>query len=127
MGGDHERLTPGDCRNRAFQCGVTAFNRRGGEASLRWFRLAASQGSVRAMRALGLIHLGGEGGVPRDAEAALGWFYEAALRGDAQSMFMLARAFDQGEGVAPDPALASWWLERSAETGYRPARRALEP
>ena len=119
------RRSDRECAVRAFECAVDAWHEEGSEAGLRRFRQAAGQGSTPAMRALGLIYRDGAGGIGADKGQALGWFYEAALRGDGESMFALARAFGQGEGVAADPALARYWLERSADTGYRPAARAL--
>lgn len=117
---------PGErCRRPVFDCGVSIFDQWGAEAAIPWFRRAAAEGSVPAMRALGQIYLDGEGGAPRNSEEALAWFFQAAQRGDGASMYVLARAFEKGIGVEPDPQLARQWLELSARDGYRRARRAL--
>jgi TPR repeat protein len=113
------------CRHHEFQCGVDAYDQVGPRAGVAWFRQAARQGSMPAMRALGLIYLHGAPGVPANRAEALGWFYEAALREDRESMFALGRAFQDGVGVGRDPQLASYWIEQSATRGYAPARRAI--
>lgn len=114
------------CRgNRAFQCGVRAYDAYGPRQGLRWFQHGARRGSAPSMRAIGMILLRGDRDVPADPAAAMGWFYEAALRGDALSMYALSVGFAHGAGVPADPALSHFWLERAARAGNHEARQAL--
>ncbi|HTU10288.1 MAG TPA: hypothetical protein VMG08_05250 [Allosphingosinicella sp.] len=115
------------CRGREYQCGVAAFNYYGARQSLAWFQHGAREGSVPAMRSIGLILLRGEGDVDADATAAMGWFYEAALRGDGLAMRALADGFQHGVGVAPDARLASYWRERAATARVAQEPRFLRP
>ena len=113
------------CRADLFRCAVRAWDAQGTEAGLRRFRQAAAEGSVPAMRTLGLIYLRGERDAPMDVAQALGWFHEAAKRGDGASMYALGIAFEQGVGVEADPALARYWIGRAAAAGYGRAERAV--
>jgi len=114
-----------NCTLTAYDCGMRAFYDFGAPSGVYWFRRAAREGSVQAMRALGGIYMRGDGEIPRNAAEAMGWFYEASMRDDAEAMYALSQGFARGVGVERDPRLARYWLERAAAGGSADARRAL--
>lgn len=114
-----------DCNMSAYDCAMQAYHRFGPASGAYWFRHAARQGSVPAMRALGSLYVRGEPGVDRNTAEGMGWFYEAALRNDGAAMYALSQGFEQGVGVERDSRLARYWLQRAADNGSDEARRAL--
>ena len=122
--------------------------------AVRWYRLAAEQGtasrsraSVRQARAcprttprrcggsasplssyeaLGLIYANGAAqGVPKDDAEAVRWFRLAAEQGTARAQFNLGVMYDNGEGVPEDDAEAVRWYRLAAEQGYAAAQLNL--
>jgi TPR repeat protein len=67
-------------------------------AAVQWYAKAAQLGHPLGMRALGLAHLTGEGGMPRNASVAEDWLRRAAEHGDGYSWFELGRFFWHGKG-----------------------------
>jgi TPR repeat protein len=92
------------------------------EEAARLYALAAVQGDAEAQAALGNFYLTGRG-VAKDEKKALSYFSEAAEQGHVLAMQVLAKAYREGGfGLRPDPAQASRWEARLAET--RPPRAA---
>ena len=83
-------------------------------AALKWYRLAAGQGSADAMHSIGQCYLSGFGVKEDHAEAAR-WFRLAAENGSAEAKMRLAQCFEEGDGVRRDRAASSKWYRKAAE------------
>jgi len=105
-----------------YQYGYSGVEENGAEA-VKWFKLAAAQGYVRAMRELGWIYQNGWK-VPRNDTEAAKWYRLGAERGDAESQRELGRMYALGHGDEPshdskwNEAKAAEWYRRAAEQGY---------
>jgi hypothetical protein len=86
-----------------------------GEA-LKWYRLAADQGSVAAQNNLGEMYLNGHG-VRQDYAEALKWFRKAADQGLAVAQNNLGLMYAQGQGVPRDYVQAHMWFNLAASQG----------
>ena len=58
------------------------------KTAVKWYRLAAEQGYVRAQYNLGLMYANGQG-VPQDYKTAVKWFRLAAEQGNADAQYNL--------------------------------------
>ena len=88
--------------------------------AIRYFKIAANQGSVKAQNALGIIYSSGELVPTNEAEAAK-WFRMAAESGDANAEVTYASFLIEGSGVTKNPAEAVTWYLKSAMQGNRDA------
>ena len=91
-----------------------------GEA-IRWVRLAADQGFVKAQFNLGLSYDTGTG-VQQDPAEAARWFRRAADQGDATAQQNLGVMYANGEGVPRDFVAAHMWLGLAAAQATGAAR-----
>ncbi len=72
------------------------------EDAVRWFAIAADDGSLGAMFLLANAYRAGDG-APRDDARAVRWYTQAGERDHAPSLQALALAYHYGElGLAPD-------------------------
>ncbi|SDX01613.1 tetratricopeptide repeat protein [Thiocapsa roseopersicina] len=92
--------------------------------AVRWFRLAAEQGSAAAQCNLGLCHYHGEG-VEYNAAEAANWFRRSAAQHWGKAEFMLGECYRRGCGVGSNVAEAANWYRRAADQGYADAQEAL--
>ena len=74
--------------------------------------MAARQGHVHAMLALGSTHA-----KRKEHDQAKEWFTKGAETGLPKAMFALGWCFDKGEGGAPDYPAAVDWYRRAADAG----------
>ena len=81
--------------------------------ALKWFHLAAEQGSASAQLHLGIMHAEGHG-VPQDFIQGAKWYRMAADQGYPQAMYYLGLAYARGEGVAQENVSAHMWLNLAA-------------
>jgi TPR repeat protein len=93
-------------------------------AAIRWFRMAADQGSGEGLYELALAHLRGAG-VERDASRARELFAKAWDAGFAGGAYQLGLMDRRGLGQAPDLASSVRWLTRAAEKGHALAQARL--
>jgi TPR repeat protein len=93
------------------------------DEAIRWVRLAADQGFVKAQFNLGLSYDTGTGVPPDPAEAAR-WFRRAANQGDATAQRNLGVMYANGEGVPRDFVAAYMWLGLAAAQASGAARAA---
>ncbi len=119
--------THGDAKTQ-FAVARTLDEGRGGESgaaeAVKWYSLAAEQGSVEAMNALGVMYGAGRG-VPQDYEASRACFQKAAELGDAKAQNNLGIIFDNGQGVEQDFAEAAKWYAMAAKQGHAEAQFLL--
>jgi hypothetical protein len=92
--------------------------------AIRYFKIAANQGSVKAQNALGIIYSSGELVPINEAEAAK-WFRMAAESGDAGAEVTYASCLIEGSGVTKNPTEAVTWYLKSAMQGNRDALFSL--
>ena len=85
-----------------FDGGVAAYELSDFVSALREFRLAATQGDVRAQYMLGLMHAGGHG-MLADHTEAMRWFRRAANQGHARSQFKLGVMHQRGMSSSVNP------------------------
>ena len=97
--------------------------------AIRWYRLAAEQGHVRARHNLGFMYARGGEGVPRDYAEAVRWFRLAAEEGDTSAMGStlvdLGFMYLGGRRVPQDAAYAARWFLLAAEEGDASAQSVL--
>ena len=84
--------------------------------ALKWYRRAAAQGDVDALRRLGYLYRDGEG-VPKNAAEAAKWFRRAADQGDPSAQDVLSLLYAKGKGVKKDEAEAYKWHLLAGTTG----------
>ncbi|MDR2946221.1 MAG: sel1 repeat family protein [Candidatus Adiutrix sp.] len=112
--------------------------RRDGPESLKWVKLAAEQGHVKAMSELGFMYRLGNGIVTQDFSESAKWYRLAAEQGDAEAQFSLGKLYDTGlfhdKGICPgrttygcvqSKVKAVEWYRRAAEQGVVDAQYAL--
>ena len=92
--------------------------------AVKWFRMAAEQGSVIAQFNLGSMYSNGQG-VPRDHTEALKWFSIAAEQGSAPAQFNLGFMYHNGQVVPQDYAEALKWFSKAAKQGSAKAQTNL--
>lgn len=77
---------------------------------MKWYRLAAKQGSADAQFKLGYMYYRGRG-VPQDFKEAAKWFKLATEQGDSNAQFNLGLMYEQGDGVPQSNVMAYMWLD----------------
>jgi TPR repeat protein len=87
----------------------------------RLMEIAVLAGSREAQNELGLAHLEGRYGVPKDAHRALALLTAADGQDDSLASYNLARMHYAGMGVTKSELQAQAFLWRSASLGYQPA------
>jgi TPR repeat protein len=85
--------------------------------AVKWYRLAADQGHVRAQFYLGVCYYSGAG-VAKDEREAVKWYRLAAEQGDFGAQFNLSTRYAKGIGVAKDEREAVKWLRLAADQGF---------
>jgi len=91
---------------------------------LKWYRAAAVQGEIDALRALS--HLYGQGGdVEKDDAEALKWLRMAAGWGDESSQGLLGDRYASGKGVAKDEVEAFAYYRLASVYPSSPAQNNL--
>jgi hypothetical protein len=94
-------------------------------AATEWYRKAADQDHLEAIKRLALIHFSG-GHMWTSKPYALLWFRRAAQLGDIASQGFLGRVYSEGWGVAADPVEAYVWFSLAAAQGSAVAARDRE-
>ena len=89
-----------------------------------WLSEQASQGNVKAMTNLGVMHAIGFG-TPFDPSQSFYWFQQASSQEDPAGIFNTGVAYERAEGVLYDPDVARIHYEQSARLGFIPAMLAL--
>ncbi len=82
--------------------------------AIRWYRMAAEQGSVTAQVRLAEMHEDGKG-VPKDDREAVIWYRKAAEQGNFAGQANLAHIYRNGEGVPEGDREAVKWYWKAAE------------
>ena len=82
---------------------------------------AVARENAEAQNELGLAHLEGLYGVPRDPDRAFNLLTLADARGDSLAPYNLARMHHAGVGAPQSSLQAELFLWRSASRGYQPA------
>jgi hypothetical protein len=91
---------------------------------LKWYRLAAVQGEIEALRSLS--HLYEQGGdVKKDDAEVLNWLRMAALWGDESSQRLLGDRYASGKGVAKDEVEAFAYYRLASVYPSSPALKNL--
>ena len=89
---------------------------------LKWYRLAAEQGEIDALRALNYLYEQG-GGVKKDEAEALNWLRLAAMWGDESSQGFLGDRYASGKGVAKDEVEAFAFYRLASVHPSNPAQK----
>ena len=84
--------------------------------------VAAHQGTLAGLVAIGDSFMAGREPLHRDPGAAFRWYRAAARAGSAQAAYGVGTAYHHGIATVPrNPAQARRWLLRAGEGGYPPA------
>lgn len=88
------------------------------QSDLDWWTQAAERGNYLAQFNMGVMHLTGEDGVPKNLPKSFDWFMKSAEKGFDRAQYNVAVAYEQGnQGVAQNYAKAYEWYLKSAEQG----------
>ena len=93
--------------------------------AVRWYRLAAEQGHLRAQVNLGNMYRAGDG-LPKDQAEAAKWYRKAADQGDGSAQAHLGLLYSLGEGVTKDDVAAYKWFLLAAAQGVELAKKGLQ-
>jgi TPR repeat protein/ActR/RegA family two-component response regulator len=91
---------------------------------IRWYRMAATQGSPEGQASLGGCYEHGEG-VLQDYAEAVRLFRMAAKQGGMHGQYSLGSCYEDGRGVPCDQVEATKWYHLAAENGLMEALRTL--
>ena len=92
---------------------------------MKWYRLAAEQGLVRAQYNLGVMYDNGQG-VPQDYKEAVKWYRLAAEQGLARAQYNLGVMYGTGQGVLQDYAKVHMWFNLGASQGGENAKKGRD-
>ena len=87
---------------------------------MKWIRLAAKAGNLRAQCNLGAFYQGGKG-LPKDDAESVKWFSKAAEQGSPEGIYRMGLAYLFGIGVPKDAEKAANGINRAAALGSRAA------
>lgn len=90
--------------------------------AVEWYERAALNGHAEAQFSLAVSYANGQG-ITRNESAALQWFRRAAAQGDLEAQYFLGLGLLFG--AFPDPDEAANWIQRVAESKYKPSYRVL--
>lgn len=95
--------------------------------AVKWFRMAAEKGYVKAQYSLGSCYLFGDflNGVPKNETEAVKWFRKAAGQGYAYAQVALGYRYYAGEGVEQDYVTAAKWYRKAADQNNALAQTRL--
>lgn len=108
----------------AYRKAATLAQQKNFPDALHWYRIAADQGSVPALIALGDLYGHGQA-VPQDFAAAFLWYRKAAERGNSEAEDDVGFFYLQGMGVQQDFTAAMRWLRKAADQGNEVAERNI--
>ena len=86
---------------------------------------AAGDGSVKAMRTLGLVFEEGIG-VPSNYNSAIFWYKSAAESGDAEAQYKMGQLYEEGLSVAKDVEEAIDWYIVASQNGHDIAKQKID-
>lgn len=120
--GTPSRFVPTSVDTLGYEAKAETYYNKGdyGEA-LRWYRIAAEEGSEDAQTALGNMLLHGEG-TSVDYVQAAEWFRFASVQGEQHAQFNLGNMYYIGQGVRQDRVVALKWYLKAAEQGHADAQ-----
>jgi len=95
------------------------------DEGIKWYRLAAEQGSDEAQRFMSDMFYYGGNGVESDFKEAAKWYRRVAERGDPNAQYMMGEMYEEGKGVPKDDGEAVRWYELAAEQGNEFAQRKI--
>lgn len=90
-----------------------------------WYEKSAEQGFAKSRAQLGYMFLHGKG-VKMNRQRGITLLTQAAEAGNVRAQFYLAEAYEKGQGLSKNAGKALDWYKRSAQGGYRPARKAID-
>jgi len=93
--------------------------------AVKWYRLAAEQGHVKAQHYMGSCHWRGEGSAKKSDEEAVKWYRLAANQGYADAQYMLGTFYYQGWSVPLNEEEAVKWFRLAAKQGHTSALKTL--
>ncbi|MDE0810817.1 MAG: tetratricopeptide repeat protein, partial [Alphaproteobacteria bacterium] len=92
------------------------------KTAVKWYSLAAEQGSAGAQSNLGVKYAKGQG-VPQDYKTAVKWYRLAAEQGLAAAQYNLGFMYYNGKGVPQNyrSARLRLWSGTAAQSAARPS------
>lgn len=85
--------------------------------SVKYYKMAAEQGQVEAMRETAILMRNA-----KDDANALAWFNKAQQKGDVASTYYYGKMLCEGRGTARDAATGLTYLQKAADQGYGAAQ-----
>lgn len=85
--------------------------------AVKWYRMAAQQGHIKAQYNLGRClfwGIGGEKCIPEGIE----WIMKAAYKNEPTACYFLGNWYEEGKGVAKDVVRALSWYRSAKQNGY---------
>ena len=93
--------------------------------AVKWWKLAADRGHVKAQFNLGAMYEDGTG-VSQSYPEAVNWYRKAAEQGHAMAQLNLGMMYSYGQGVEQDYLEAAKWYRLAADQGDVYAQHMLE-
>lgn len=95
------------------------------QEAMQWAQKAADKGSPKGMEVLGMAHLSGQWGLPKDPALAEKLLTQAAQKGDANTQLVLGQLYLTGLFGRKDAAAGMRWLQAAADGGNAKAAGLL--
>ncbi len=109
-----------------FEMGLIHANRQNYEEAIRWYQMAADNGSSGAMRNIGMFYYYGQGR-PVDYHAAYDWFMSAIhCAANTHAMFLVGEMFEKGLYVDKNIQTAISWYQKANRQGSTDAKKRLQ-
>ena len=109
-----------------FEMGLIHANRQNYEEAIRWYQMAADNGSSGAMRNIGMFYYYGQGR-PVDYHVAYDWFMSAIhCAANTHAMFLVGEMFEKGLYVDKNIQTAISWYQKAKRQGSTEAKKRLQ-
>lgn len=108
-----------------YQLGKVYFDAANYEKAVKYFLVAADQGSISAQSSLGVCYFNGYG-VKQDYAEAVKYFRLAADQGNSEALYMLGSCYENGYGVQKNEEEASNYYRLAAEKGHAGAAEKMK-
>jgi uncharacterized protein len=93
---------------------------------MKWYKLAADGGNIKAMYNLGTLYDSGYNDIPPNYEEAMKWYKLAAAKGEESAQACIGSMYEHGRGVKADLKEAIKWYKSSIENGSFIGKECLE-
>ncbi len=105
--------------------GLNAYRHQDYGEALKWYRMAAENGNIKAQNMLGVMYAVGKG-VTKDEFEAVKWYLLAAKAGDSAAELNLGLHYVHGQGLQKDMTEGIKWIRKAEQSGNPNAKKELQ-